>query len=102
MESVFARRAFPCFDEPAMKAKFKLTIIRPKQFNSLQIQIGNTHQCPSLNTNMMRNINLQSAYAPKYNNMLSHKGKHRCITYPVCQIFFSPSYLNMPLRTETF
>ncbi len=34
-EPTDARRAFPCFDEPAMKSKFKLTMIRHKDFNTM-------------------------------------------------------------------
>lgn len=34
-EATFARAAFPCFDEPEMKAKFSVTIIREGKYSSL-------------------------------------------------------------------
>lgn len=34
-EPADARRAFPCFDEPAMKAEFLLTAITPKTFTGV-------------------------------------------------------------------
>lgn len=34
-EPISARRAFPCFDEPDMKANFSMSIVRDKDYLSL-------------------------------------------------------------------
>lgn len=34
-EPTAARQAFPCFDEPAMKAKFSMSIVRDKDYKAL-------------------------------------------------------------------
>ncbi|XP_012588137.1 PREDICTED: aminopeptidase N [Condylura cristata] len=35
MQAADARKSFPCFDEPAMKARFNITIIHPKNYKAL-------------------------------------------------------------------
>lgn len=37
MQATYARKAFPCFDEPAMKAVFNITIIH----NSATVALSN-------------------------------------------------------------
>lgn len=40
LQPIYARRVFPCFDEPKFKAIFKLKIFRPDTFQST---ISNTN-----------------------------------------------------------
>ncbi|XP_022908789.2 aminopeptidase N-like [Onthophagus taurus] len=65
-ESVYARRAFPCFDEPEFKAQFQINITKPKDFstlsNTLLIKSKNHKNQPNLTTDVYKTTPKMSSY----------------------------------------
>lgn len=35
MQSIYARRVYPCLDEPDLKAAFRVNVVRPRDYISL-------------------------------------------------------------------
>lgn len=54
-ESIKARKAFPCFDEPDLKAQFKVTLVRHKDkisLSNMPIDKTHTRYCTMITTLM--------------------------------------------------
>nr|XP_034325215.1 endoplasmic reticulum aminopeptidase 1 isoform X2 [Crassostrea gigas] len=63
-EPIDARRAFPCFDEPALKANFSMSIVREKKFISL-FNMPRVHSIP-FGENLMLDTFQQSVKMSTY------------------------------------
>ncbi|KAF3832158.1 hypothetical protein F7725_025823 [Dissostichus mawsoni] len=57
MQATYARKTFPCFDEPAMKASFNVTIVHERETVALSNGIE-TNRFPDFNAGAMENWGL--------------------------------------------
>ncbi|KAF5270570.1 hypothetical protein FQR65_LT05468 [Abscondita terminalis] len=82
-EPTLARYAFPCFDEPALKAKFVINIIRSKDYNSVANE--DLDRTEKLDENRFKDVFKETPVMPTYSvafaisdyNCTERKERHR-------------------------
>ncbi|KAJ5032783.1 uncharacterized protein L3040_009375 [Drepanopeziza brunnea f. sp. 'multigermtubi'] len=81
MEATDARRAFPCFDEPALKAEFTVTLIADKKYTCLS------------NMNVSSEKEITSDYSGSVKKAVSFNKSPLMSTYLICFIIGELNYI---------